>query len=164
MASSTGRFPIYFFVAWQWKRSIGLGHQHGRRFIVLGHQWPPWCRVKTLYNAQVTNDPLSLVVFVTLAMQPSEVPRSRLSKREHCPQRKRLKNTHVRVSLSCVHVNQKKKKNRKRRHTQCSTEVQSHSVLHLFELFRRLSVYLSNAAHFVRVKDEEHPKDLITSH
>ena len=24
MASSTGRFPIYFFVAWQWKRSILL--------------------------------------------------------------------------------------------------------------------------------------------
>ena len=66
--------------------------------------------MKTLYNAQVTNDPLSLVVFVTLAMQPSEVPRSRLSKREHCPQRKRLKKTHVRVSLSRVHVNQKKKK------------------------------------------------------
>ena len=66
--------------------------------------------MKTLYNAQVTNDPLSLVLFVTLAMQPSEVPRSRLSKREHCPQRKRLKKTHVRVSLSRVHVNQKKKK------------------------------------------------------
>ena len=66
--------------------------------------------MKTLYNAQVTNDLLSLVLFVTLAMQPSEVPRSRLSKREHCPQRKRLKKTHVRVSLSRVHVNQKKKK------------------------------------------------------
>ena len=66
--------------------------------------------MKTLYNAQVTNDPLSLVLFVTLAMQPSEVPRSRLSKCEHCPQRKRLKKTHVRVSLSRVHVNQKKKK------------------------------------------------------
>ena len=66
--------------------------------------------MKTLYNAQVTNDPLFLVLFVTLAMQPSEVPRSRLSKREHCPQRKRLKKTHVRVSLSRVHVNQKKKK------------------------------------------------------
>ena len=39
----------------------------------------------------------------------------------------------------------RKKKNRKRRHTQGSTEVQSHSVLHLFELFRRLSVYLSSA-------------------
>ena len=39
----------------------------------------------------------------------------------------------------------RKKKNRKRRHTQCSTEVQSHSVLHLFELFRRLSVYFSRA-------------------
>ena len=60
--------------------------------------WPPWRHVKTLY------------IFVTLATQPSEVSRSRLSKREHCPQRKRLKNTHVRVSLSCVHVNQKKKK------------------------------------------------------
>ena len=68
---------------------------------------------ETLYNAQVTNDPLCLVLFVTLAMQPSEVPRSRLSKREHCPQRKRLKKTHVRVSLSRVHVNQKKKKKKK---------------------------------------------------
>ena len=58
----------------------------------------------------------------------------------------------------------KKKKNRQRRHTQCSTELQSHSVPYLFELSRRLSVYLSNAAHFERVKDEEHPKDLITSH
>ena len=28
----------------------GLGHQHGRRFIVLGHPiWPPWRQVKTLY-------------------------------------------------------------------------------------------------------------------
>ena len=26
----------------------GFGHQHGRRFIVLGH-WPPWRHVKTLY-------------------------------------------------------------------------------------------------------------------
>ena len=59
--------------------------------------WPPWRHVKRRY------------MFVTLATQPSEVSRSRLSKREHCPQRKRLKNTHVRVSLSCVHVNQKKK-------------------------------------------------------
>ena len=24
LASSTGRFPIYFFVAWQWKRSIDV--------------------------------------------------------------------------------------------------------------------------------------------
>ena len=42
---------------------------------------------------------------------PAKCPE--LSKREHCPQRKRLKKTHVRVSLSRVHVNQKKKKNRK---------------------------------------------------
>ena len=39
----------------------------------------------------------------------------------------------------------KKKKNRKPRHRQCSTELQSHSVLQLFELSRRLSVYLSSA-------------------
>ena len=38
-----------------------------------------------------------------------------------------------------------KKKNRKPRHRQCSTELQSHSVLQLFELSRRLSVYLSSA-------------------
>ena len=29
---------------------IGLGHQHGRHFIVLGTPiWPPWRHVKTLY-------------------------------------------------------------------------------------------------------------------
>ena len=45
------------------------------------------------------------------------------------------------VMRSC----QSKKKNRKPRHRQCSTELQSHSVLQLFELSRRLSVYLSSA-------------------
>ena len=46
---------------------IGLGHQHGRRFIVLG--WPPWRHVKTLYrgikkgfsrwdNRKMKNDPI----------------------------------------------------------------------------------------------------------
>ena len=79
--------------------------------------------MKTLYNAQVTNDPLSLALFVTLATQPSEVPRSRLSKREHCPQRKRLKKTHVRVSLSRVHVNQKKK--------EPEAEAEAHAVFYL---------------------------------
>ena len=79
--------------------------------------------MKTLYNAQVTNDPLSLALFVTLATQPSEVPRSRLSKHEHCPQRKRLKKTHVRVSLSRVHVNQKKKK-------EPEAEAEAHAVFY----------------------------------
>ena len=34
----------------------GLGHQHGRRFIVLGHQliWPKWRHVKTLYKSKDT--------------------------------------------------------------------------------------------------------------
>ena len=27
-----------------------MGHQYGRRFIVLGHQWPRWRHVKTLYT------------------------------------------------------------------------------------------------------------------
>ena len=33
MASSTGRFPIFFFVAWQWKRSI----------TDTSIRWTPWC-------------------------------------------------------------------------------------------------------------------------
>ena len=43
----------------------GLGHQHGRRFIVLiGLQiWPPWRHVKTLYKAFSLTWPAALQIY-----------------------------------------------------------------------------------------------------
>ena len=39
-----------------------LGHQHGRRFIVLGPIWPPWRHVKTLHTSIVWTHPDSNVM------------------------------------------------------------------------------------------------------
>ena len=86
-------------------QGTGLGHQHGRRFIVLGHHaiWPPWRHVKTLYN--ITGWPLhdsfpsvTNVNAFSLRKHPFLLALRRLKR----PQRRRARRNGCFRRLKCV--------------------------------------------------------------